>query len=164
MNIIAIDPGLAITGYALLEVRADGRIRARHYGALRTAAGIPLPERLLEIYRRLTELIEMYRPAEAALEELFFNKNVSTALTVGQARGVVLLALARAGLPVYEYTPLQVKQAVAGHGRAAKNQVQYMVRMLLSLPEVPRPDDVADALAVGLCHAFRLQNRGVWPE
>ncbi|WP_018086397.1 crossover junction endodeoxyribonuclease RuvC [Desulfurispora thermophila] len=163
MFILAIDPGLAITGYAVLEMQAAGRVRARHYGAVITEAGLPLPQRLLMIYNQLTEVIDMFQPAEAALEELFFNKNVTTALTVGQARGVALLALARRGLPVYEYTPLQVKQAVVGHGRASKSQVQYMVRMLLALPEVPRPDDVADALAVGLCHAFRLQNRGVWP-
>ncbi|MFZ5591949.1 MAG: crossover junction endodeoxyribonuclease RuvC, partial [Bacillota bacterium] len=141
MFILAIDPGLAITGYAVLEMQAAGRVRARHYDAVITEAGLPLPQRLLMIYNQLTEVIDMFQPAEAALEELFFNKNVTTALTVGQARGVALLALARRGLPVYEYTPLQVKQAVVGHGRASKSQVQYMVRMLLALPEVPRPDD-----------------------
>jgi len=152
--IIGVDPGTAITGYGVLEF-SGGRFRVLDYGPVRTAAKMELADRLEIIYRSLTEILKEHRPDHFAVEELFFNKNAKTALSVGHARGVAILAAVRAGISVYEYTPLQVKQAVAGYGRAAKEQVQFMVRSILHLKETPSPDDVADALAVGICHAFR---------
>ena len=151
MLILGVDPGTAITGYGL--VGSDGDASALvGYGVITTPSGSPLPQRLQTLYRELTGLIARYRPDAVAIEELFFSRNVRTALAVGQARGVALLAAAEAGLPVHEYTPLQVKQAVVGYGRATKDQVQQMVRMLLGLDVVPRPDDAADAIAVAICH------------
>ena len=123
------------------------------YGAIRTAANLGMDQRLMMIHNGVQRLIDQYSPQCLAIEELFFNRNVTTALTVGQSRGVVILAAAHRGLPVAEYTPLQVKQSVTGVGRAPKEQVGFMVRLLLGLKEVPRPDDVTDALAVGICHA-----------
>jgi len=151
--VIGIDPGTAITGYGLVREDEDGSLSLVDYGAVLTPAGSPMPERLLELYQRLSEILLLHRPASGAVEKLFFQRNVRTALSVGQGRGVALLALAQAGIPVGEYTPLQVKQAVAGYGGADKNQVQQMVRALLGLAEVPQPDDAADALAVAICHA-----------
>jgi len=127
-------------------------LRAVTYGLVTTSTGTSLPERLQEIYQALRDLMAEIAPEALAAEELFFSRNARTALAVGQARGVVLLAAAHAGVPVFEYTPLQVKQAVAGYGKAPKEQVQEMVRVLLGLPETPKPDDVADALAVAICH------------
>ena len=124
------------------------------HGAITTPSDLPLPDRLKLLYRDLASLIEQSCPDQAAVEQLFFNKNVRTALAVGHARGVALLALAQANVPIYEYTPLQVKQAVTGHGRADKRQVQQMVTLLLNLDKVPKPDDVADALAIALCHLY----------
>ncbi|MBU0494917.1 MAG: crossover junction endodeoxyribonuclease RuvC [Chloroflexi bacterium] len=150
--ILGLDPGIAITGYGL--IRQDGSdLIAIDYGVITTPAGTPLPIRLRTIYHELTALIARHQPTQGAVEELFFARNVRTALTVGQARGVVLLALAEAGLPTHEYTPLQVKQAVVGYGQGTKQQVQEMVRILLSLNVIPQPDDAADALAVAICHA-----------
>ena len=123
-------------------------------GAIRTQAGLPHPERLLTLYNELGALIRQYQPTNAAIEELFFGKNVNTALTVGQARGVALLTLAQAGLPIAEYKPLAIKQAVAGYGGADKKQVQEMVRLTLSLPAIIKPDDAADAVAIAICHAY----------
>lgn len=152
MRVLGIDPGTATTGFGVVdEVR--GRLASVAYGAITTPAGEKAEERLLAIFQELSSLIECYQPDAMSIEELFFNKNVRTALAVGQARGVCLLAAAQSGLTVAEYTPLQVKQAVTGTGRAVKEQVGYMVRALLGLPAVPRPDDVADALAVAICHA-----------
>lgn len=159
MRVIGIDPGTAITGYGVVDLEG-GRLTAVAYDAIKTSAGVNLPKRLQFLYRELLMVLERYQPQWLALEELFFNKNTRTALTVGQARGVVLLAAATCGLEVAEYTPLEVKQAVVGYGRASKAQVQYMVRAILSLPCIPRPDDVADALAVAICHAHRLG--GFW--
>ncbi len=158
MLVLGIDPGLATTGYGLVREK-DGELRAIAYGVITTSASLPLPRRLQRLYRELKALIETYRPRAGALETLFFGRNVRTAMTVGQARGVALLALADANLPVSEYTPLAVKQAVVGYGRADKRQVQEMVRALLGLEERPRPDDAADALAVAICHlhSARLQ-------
>jgi crossover junction endodeoxyribonuclease RuvC len=138
-------------GYGVVEGRS-GALRAVDYGVLLTTNADPMPQRLYYLYGRLQELIATLRPDAVAVEELFFNRNVRTALAVGQARGVVLLAAAHAGLPVFEYTPLQVKDAVVGYGRATKDQVQQMIRVLLSLDAIPRPDDAADALAVAVCH------------
>ncbi len=151
MRVLGIDPGIAITGYGVVE-EVQGEPKSLAFGVVRTPAGQPLPVRLQTIYRALRELATDWQPAAAAVEELFFSSNVRTAMSVGQARGVALLALADAGLAVAEYTPLTVKQAVTGYGNADKAQVQEMVRLLLGLAEVPRPDDAADALAVAICH------------
>jgi len=152
MLILGIDPGTAITGFGLVDYLGNN-FSMVECGCIRTRAGLPLAERLQIIYRELLNTIGKYNPLHIAVEELFFNNNTRTALAVGHARGVVLLAAAQSGIPVFEYTPLQVKQAVAGFGRAAKTQVQYMVKTILKLPSVPNPDDVADALAVAICHA-----------
>ncbi|MBO9326670.1 MAG: crossover junction endodeoxyribonuclease RuvC [Roseiflexus sp.] len=150
---IGIDPGTARMGWGVVE-EMDGVLRLVDCGVLTTPAELSQAERLLLLYNELHLLIEQYRPAAAAIEELFFGKNVNTALTVGQARGVVLLTLAQAGIPVYEYKPLQVKQALAGYGGADKRQMQEMVRLTLRLPAIPRPDDAADAVAVAICHTY----------
>jgi crossover junction endodeoxyribonuclease RuvC len=149
--VLGIDPGTAITGYGLVREDDEG-LALVHCGAITTPAGQPLPARLQAIYQGLASVIREHRPETAAVEELFFSRNVRTALSVGHARGVALLALADAGLPIYEYKPLEVKQAIAGYGGADKHQVQEMVRMLLDLDEVPQPDDAADAVAVAVCH------------
>jgi len=149
--VLGIDPGTAITGYGLVREGDDG-LALVECGAIITPAGQPLAERLQTIYRGLAELVARHQPDTSAVEELFFSRNVRTALSVGHARGVTLLALADAGLTVHEYKPLEIKQAVAGYGGANKQQVQEMVRMLLNLDQVPQPDDAADAVAVAVCH------------
>jgi crossover junction endodeoxyribonuclease RuvC len=151
MRALGIDPGIAITGYGVVE-ETDGVLRALAYGVIRTPAGRPLPQRLRTIYQELLSLAAEWQASVASVEEIFFSTNVRTAMIVGQARGVALLALADAGLRVFEYTPMAVKQAVTGYGNADKGQMQEMVRLLLSLGEPPRPDDAADALAVAICH------------
>ncbi len=152
MVVIGIDPGTATTGYGILREQASGQLEVINYGVIQTAADQPMSERLLELYRQLNEIILLHRPDSGAVEKLFFQRNVRTAISVGQGRGVILLALANHGLPVAEYTPLEVKQAVAGYGGADKHQVQEMVRMLLDLDRIPQPDDAADALAIAICH------------
>jgi len=149
--ILGIDPGLAIVGYSLVEKNAN-RFTVCDYGVIRTKAGQSNCNRLNQIYNKLVEIIDRYKPDEMAVEELFFNKNVKTAIEVGQARGVILLTGAQSNIVVAEYTPLQVKQAVVGYGRASKQQVQQMIKTLLNLEEIPKPDDAADALAVSVCH------------
>lgn len=158
MLVLGVDPGTATTGYGLVRERA-GRLEALDYGAVTTSKDLPLPSRLLVIHKELTGLIRVHAPDAIAVEELFFNRNVRTALAVGQARGVVLFTAAAAGVPVAEYTPPQVKQAVTGYGGADKAQVQAMVKLVLGLREVPRPDDAADALAVAICcvHSHGLE-------
>ena len=151
MLVIGIDPGTATTGYGLIREQDRDPVLVA-YGTIQTPAGMPMPQRLVQIYVELTQLIALHRPETGAVEKLFFQRNVSTAMTVGQARGVALLALAQAGLPVGEYNPKDVKQAVAGYGGADKVQMQGMVRAILNLADVPRPDDAADALAVAICH------------
>jgi len=152
MVTLGIDPGTAIMGYGL--VACDGRaVRPVDYGALTTTKDMPLARRLLRLYEGLCDLLTDAQPDAVAVEELFFTSNARTAMAVGQARGVALLAAARAGLDVYEYTPLQVKGAVTGYGKASKDQVQRMTAALLGLNGIPRPDDAADALAVAICHA-----------
>jgi crossover junction endodeoxyribonuclease RuvC len=151
MLVMGIDPGTATTGYGFVRDLDDGPV-AVAYGVILTPAGAAMPQRLLTIYRELKQLIAVYHPETGAVEKLFFQRNVSTAMTVGQARGVALLALAEAGLPIGEYNPRDVKQAVAGYGAADKPQMQGMVRAILNLPETPKPDDAADALAVAICH------------
>lgn len=151
MFVLGVDPGLATTGYGLVRETEDG-LQAVAYGVVTTCAKDTLPERLQQLYKELSTLLQTHRPDEGAVEELFFSRNVRTAMSVGQARGVVLLAMADAGLPVTDYTPLTIKQAVSGFGGADKAQMQTMVRMLLRLESLPRPDDAADALAVAICH------------
>jgi len=152
MAVIGLDPGSAITGYGILDESADHSLKVIAYGVLRTEAGEPLAARLQSLYIQLNELLILHRPESGAVENLFFQRNVRTALAVGQARGVLLLALAQAGIPAAEYNPMEVKQAVAGYGKADKPQMQQMVKMLLGLKEIPRPDDAADALAIAICH------------
>ena len=155
MLIVGIDPGIATTGYGFIRPSASGRLEAVDFGVLRTDAGMALPERLASLHQGMTELLTLHRPDSAAVERLYFQRNVSTAMVVGEARGVLLLALAQAGIRVGEYTPGEIKQAVTAYGGAGKRQMQEMIRLLLGLPEVPRPDDAADALAVAVCHLQR---------
>ncbi len=153
MRTLGIDPGTAIMGWGVVD-EASGRLSLVAFGALTTPAGMPQHERLVLLYDGLRQIIQAHAPDEAAVEELFFGKNVNTAITVGQARGVALLALAQSGLAAHEYKPLAVKQAVAGYGGADKKQMQEMVRVTLGLEKIPKPDDAADALAVAICHAY----------
>ncbi|MGE5474585.1 MAG: crossover junction endodeoxyribonuclease RuvC [Ignavibacteriales bacterium] len=152
MIILGIDPGVAITGYGVIAYEGN-KFKVLEYGAVLTKSDLDLPQRLLKINNELTTIIERVKPHVFAIEELFFNKNIKTALSVGHARGVAILSAANQNLPVFEYTPLQVKQAVVGYGRADKNQIQQMVKIMLGLNEIPKPDDVADALAIAICHA-----------
>lgn len=149
---LGIDPGIATTGFGVVREERDGRLTALAHGVIETPKTEPLPRRLHMLQRQLDELVRTWRPDEAAVEELFFATNAKTAMVVGQARGVVLLTLYNAGLEASEYTPLQVKQAVTGYGQADKKQMQEMVRMLLALPKIPKPDDAADALAIAITH------------
>jgi crossover junction endodeoxyribonuclease RuvC len=150
--VLGIDPGTATTGYGLVTEDAAGEAQLLRCGVFLTQAGEPMAQRLQALYRQIAALIAEAAPDAVAVEELFFSRNVTTALTVGQARGVVLLAAALAGVPVYEYKPAEVKQALVGYGNASKPQMQEMVRLLLRLDNVPRPDDAADAVAVAVCH------------
>ncbi len=152
MRILGIDPGYAIVGYGGVDY-AGGRFSVVEYGALTTAAGTPFGQRLCRLYEGMLRLLQTMQPDALSVEKLYFNTNTTTAIQVAQARGCLLLAAEQAGVPVYEYTPLQVKQAVTGYGRAEKGQIQEMVRLLLRLPAVPKPDDTADALAMAICHA-----------
>ena len=156
MRILGIDPGLAIMGYGVVEECA-GRLCMVDYGTVCTEAGLSMPARLNRIYDGVTELIARHRPDAVAFEELFFNKNVKTALQIGHARGVAMAAAYRMQCKLYEYTPLQVKQAMTGYGRAEKRQMQSMVKLFLCLDEVPQPDDAADALALAICHAHSMK-------
>jgi len=151
MVFLGIDPGTAITGYGFIREQ-DNSPQAVAYGVITTPAEWDLPRRLADLHVQLSRLISLHRPATAAVEQVFFSRNVRTALAVGHARGVILMTLAQAGVPVAEYTPLEVKQSVTGYGRADKKQIQEMVRILIGLPETPKPDDIADALAVAICH------------
>ena len=149
---LGLDPGTATTGYGLVRISPDGNLLAVKYGVISTPKNTPAPDRLVMLYDQLQDILREHKPDTAAVEKLFFQKNVTTAISVGQARGVMLLALAQAGLESFEYTPNEIKQAVAGYGAAGKRQVQEMVRVLLELDEIPRPDDAADALAVAITH------------
>ena len=160
MRVLGIDPGTAITGYAIVE-ETGGKLSLIDIGVVNTPAKTPLPSRLQKIYAGLTDVIAKHQPEASAVEELFFSRNVRTAMSVGQARGVTLLALADADLPIAEYTPMQIKQAVTGYGNADKRQVQEMVRMLLSLRDIPKPDDAADAAAVAICYLHRVKLDGL---
>ena len=160
MRIIGIDPGTAITGYSILD-KEGNRLKAVKYGCIYTESSWPLSKRLDKIYSEVTNLIHEYKPEHLAVEELFFNTNAKTALSVGHSRGVVLLAGEQNNLIVEGYTPLQVKQAIAGYGRAEKSQVQKMVKTILCLDEIPKPDDAADALAVAICHSQSYSTKSI---
>ena len=152
MRILGIDPGIAIVGFGLIE-SDRGNMRMLRYGAVTTEAGLPLATRLVQIEDDMRALIRQLQPDEIAIEELFFSKNITTGIAVAHGRGVVLCTAERLGIPIFEYTPMQVKQAVVGYGLAEKRQVMDMTRRLLKLKAVPKPDDAADALAIAICHA-----------
>ena len=152
MRILGIDPGIAIVGFGLIE-SDRGNMRMLQYGAVTTEAGLPLATRLVQIEDDMRVLIRQLQPDEIAIEELFFSKNITTGIAVAHGRGVVLCTAERLGIPIFEYTPMQVKQAVVGYGLAEKRQVMDMTRRLLKLKAVPKPDDAADALAIAICHA-----------
>ena len=152
MRILGIDPGIAIVGFGLIESNR-GSVRMLQYGAVTTEAGLPLATRLVQIENDMTALIAQLKPDEIAVEELFFSKNITTGIAVAHGRGVILCTAERLGVPIFEYTPMQVKQAVAGYGLADKKQVMDMTKRLLKLKAVPKPDDAADALAIAICHA-----------
>lgn len=153
MRILGIDPGIARCGYGMIEIR-NSKFEIRKYGCIETKASLSKEKRLLVIYKEIKNLIEKYKPQAVAVEELFFNTNAKTALTVGEARGVVLLACGEKNIPISVFTPLQVKMAITGYGRAEKSQIGQMVKALLKLKEIPKPDDTTDALAVALTQAF----------
>ena len=150
MRILGIDPGIAIVGFGLIESNR-GSVRMLQYGAVTTEAGLPLATRLVQIENDMTALISQLKPDEIAVEELFFSKNITTGIAVAHGRGVILCTAERLGVPIFEYTPMQVKQAVAGYGLADKKQVMDMTKRLLKLKAVPKPDDAADALAIAIC-------------
>lgn len=152
MIVIGIDPGTATTGYGIIEDDNRGNLNVLDYGVIKTAADCPTEDRLKSIYSKLMELLSLHKPASGAVEKLFFKRNVTNAISVGQARGVIILALANSGVEVFEYAPSEVKTAVTGYGGAEKAQVQTMVKALLQLEEKPKPDDAADALAIAICH------------
>ena len=152
MRILGIDPGVATIGFGLVEAERAG-VRLLRYGVIKTPAGLRLSNRLYQISQDLSELLTQFKPDEVAVEELFFSKNITTGIAVAHGRGVILLEAERAGVPAYEYTPMQVKQAVAGYGGADKRQVMLMTQRLLKMKEIPRPDDAADALASAICHS-----------
>jgi crossover junction endodeoxyribonuclease RuvC len=155
MIILGIDPGTAIIGYGL--IKKDREISLLDYGCITTSKELTSAERLKELHTKLEKIIKKYKPDIAAVEDIFFFKNLKTAIKVSQARGVILLAAAQQKIPVFEYTPLQIKQAITTYGRAEKIQVQKMVKLLLNLKEIPKPDDAADALAVAICCANNLR-------
>ncbi|GAA3408286.1 crossover junction endodeoxyribonuclease RuvC [Paenibacillus hodogayensis] len=152
MRVLGIDPGIAIVGFGFIDKQGH-KLTPVQYGSIQTESTTDPAVRLQEVYEATVHLIDKYKPDAMAIEKLFFNKNVTTAMTVGQARGVLMLAAVQQGIPIAEYTPLQVKQAIVGYGKAEKKQVQEMVRMFLKLSAAPKPDDVADALAIAICHA-----------
>lgn len=158
MVILGIDPGLAIVGWGALEYKGS-RFRTLGYGSIQTPSTMSTEDRLVEIHKRMNQLIQAYKPDAIAVEELFWNTNQTTGIRVSEARGVILLSGAENGIPIHEYTPLQVKQAVVGYGRAEKKQVITMVTMLLNLEKPPKPDDTADALAIAICHAHSGASR-----
>ena len=153
MTILGIDPGIGRTGWGTVECQMSN-VKCQMFGCIETRAGVDVHKRLVEVYDAVSKIIDEYKPDVLAIEELFFNTNSKTAFVVGQARGVILLAGAKKGLKIAIYTPLQVKVAVTGYGRAQKNQMGQMVKTILKLKEIPKPDDVSDALAVALTHAF----------
>lgn len=160
MRILGIDPGYAILGFGILD-QVGNHFDVVHFGAITTDAGEQMPQRLKTLYGELADLIALYQPDVVAMEELFFNKNAKTAIMVAQARGAAIVACVNQNLDFYEYTPLQIKQALTGYGRADKNQMQQMVRIILGMNEIVKPDDAADALAVAVCHGNSNQNNRI---
>lgn len=158
MRILGIDPGIATIGFGLVEMD-KGQGTMLQYGVISTPAGVPLSRRLYQISQDMDSLLEQFKPDVMAVEELFFNNNITTGIAVAHGRGVILLAAETAGIPLYEYTPSQVKLALTGYGKAEKRQMMEMTRMLLKLKAVPRPDDAADALAIALCHGRSMTSR-----
>ncbi len=156
MVILGIDPGTAATGYGLIDTQ--DQLQVVEYGCIRTSSSQEMVDRLKIIYQRVKELVQRFYPEEIAIEQVFFNQNTRTALSVGQAQGVIMLAASCKGAKIFSYTPLEVKQAVTGYGKAKKWQVQCMVKKLLNLPQVPTPDDAADAIAIAICHYY---SRGI---
>lgn len=154
---LGIDPGTATVGYGVVEERPDGSLFAVDYGVITTPAGMPMPERLQMIYDQLTTLIQLHKPDRAGVEELFFGKNVNTAITVAQGRGVIVLSLRLNHVPVYEYKPNYIKQSISGYGSAKKPQMQAMIQMLLGLESIPKPDDAADGLAIAITDLHHAQ-------
>lgn len=152
MRILGIDPGVATIGFGLIEASRAKNTLLR-YGVITTPPGLPLSDRLFQIHQDMNQLLELFKPEEVAIEELFFSKNITTGISVAHGRGVILLSVAEKGIPVYEYTPMQVKQAVVGYGKAEKKQVMLMTQRLLHMNKLPRPDDAADALAIAICHS-----------
>lgn len=152
MITLGVDPGTATTGFGVIQEEIDGHLTIIDFGVIQTSSTYSQAERLVQLYKRITEIIFLHHPETGAVEKLFFERNVRTALSVGQARGVVLLAMAESNLSIGEYTPLEVKQAVAGYGGADKHQIQQMVKAILGLDTIPHPDDAADALAIAICH------------
>ncbi len=150
--VLGIDPGTATTGFGLVRERDDGSLEMVEFGIISTPKEEAAHHRLVQLYDEMKKIIKRHKPDSVGVEKLFFQRNISTAIAVGQARGVLMLAIAQAGLDVAEYTPNEVKQAVAGYGSADKRQVQEMVRVLLSMPSIPKPDDAADALAIAITH------------
>ena len=162
MLVLGIDPGTATTGYGLVRENQRGDLQLVEYGTVLTPAGLEQEKRLVMLFDRLSEIIVLHQPDCGAVEKLFFSRNVTTAISVGQARGVALLSMAQHAMTIAEYTPMQVKQAVSGYGGADKKQVQIMVRAILGMEELPEPDDAADALAIAICHlhSYRWQMAG----
>jgi crossover junction endodeoxyribonuclease RuvC len=160
MKILGIDPGIGRTGWGVIRIES-GELRVEKYGCIETSMELPLEQRLLVVHEEISRIINDFSPNALAIEELFFNTNAKTALVVGQARGVVLLAAAQHAIPVSVYTPLQVKIAVTGYGRAEKGQVGQMVKTLLKLSSIPKPDDTSDALAIAITHAFSYKNSNI---
>jgi crossover junction endodeoxyribonuclease RuvC len=164
MLAIGIDPGTASTGYGLVQSTTNGELELIDFGVITTPPDMPMPDRLHQLHNQLSELLTLHQPSSGAVEKLFFQRNVSTAISVGQARGVTLLALAEAGVPVSEYTPREIKQAIVGYGGAEKIQIQKMVKTLLEMESIPEPDDAADALAIAICHLHSVPMRGLLEE
>jgi len=165
MRAIGIDPGTAITGWGVVELEPGGQdLKTVAYGVVTTPPKTPLPQRLKTIYNELTKIIAIHQPDAAAIEVLFFSRNTTTALSVGHGRGVAMLALANADLPIAEYKPREIKQAIVGYGGADKGQIQRMVKLLLNLDEIPKPDDAADALAIAICHLHSARLRALADE
>lgn len=163
MRILGIDPGYAILGWGVIDMNGN-HFKVIDYGAVTTDSKMEMPDRLKVLYNSLMDIIARYEPEVASIEELFFNTNAKTAILVGQARGVAVLACANSGLDIEEYTPLQIKQGLVGYGRAEKKQVQLMVKTILNLKEIPKPDDTADALAAAVCHGHAAGSRSRMKE
>lgn len=164
MVIMGIDPGLATVGYGIIDCDRKQDLTLIDYGTILTKAGIELPTRLLHIYNGIITLYDNFMPDSVAFEELFFNKNVKTAISVAQARGAAVTAARSKTESLFEYTPLQVKQAICGYGRADKNQIQMMVKSILNLKDIPKPDDAADAVAVAVCHAHSFRTEQIFAD